>query len=299
MTSAIHDIGYQRYDGVRLGAGAAWRALFRQGVRALFGLGRPARAKVLPVLMLGLSTLPAIFTVAVTAIVSNRAPVPIGHANLFSAGALLYLLFAAAQAPELFSRDQANRVLPLMLSRDLTRWQYGTARLCAVFAALLLLGLVPHLVLWVGGIGTASDTWAALQDRAGLLLPILASTSLAALLLGSVASAIAACTSRRFLATAAIAGLFIVMAAMNAALSGVDTVSPAVAELVNPLGVLGSASRLMFPASAMPMAGAMGRGMAVPVPETESGLAVYTAVLLVYAGLAIAVVRWRVQRVDA
>lgn len=288
MTSTIHDIGYQRYDGERLGAGAAWRALFLQGLRVLFGLGRPAKAKVLPVLMLVLSSLPAIFVVSITASISNRAPVPIGHANYFSGAALFYLLFVAAQAPELFSRDQANRVLPLVLSRDLTRWQYGSARLAAVLAAVLLLALIPHLVLWVGGIGTADDTVSMLQERAVLLGPILAVTALIALVLGSVASAIAACTARRYLATAAIAGLFIVLGAVNAALRGVDRVSPALAELINPLTMLINANRLLFPESSLPGGGSM-----------ESGLAVYLPVLLLYTGLSIALVWWRVQRVDA
>ena len=46
--AAIHDLGYQRYAGRRGGAVEARRALFVQGLRAMFGLGRSAKAKIVP-----------------------------------------------------------------------------------------------------------------------------------------------------------------------------------------------------------------------------------------------------------
>ena len=42
--STIHDLGYRRYEGAREGARGAFRALFWQGVRPMFGLGRPIKA---------------------------------------------------------------------------------------------------------------------------------------------------------------------------------------------------------------------------------------------------------------
>ena len=47
-TGVIHDIGYQRYEGPRLGRGYASRSLFVHSVRGAYGLGRSAWAKVLP-----------------------------------------------------------------------------------------------------------------------------------------------------------------------------------------------------------------------------------------------------------
>ena len=38
-TSTIHDLGYRRYDGPRVGPAGAWSALFVQSLRAMFGLG--------------------------------------------------------------------------------------------------------------------------------------------------------------------------------------------------------------------------------------------------------------------
>ena len=39
-TSVIHDIGYQRYDGPRLGRRHVFGALYIHGLRAAFGFGR-------------------------------------------------------------------------------------------------------------------------------------------------------------------------------------------------------------------------------------------------------------------
>jgi ABC-2 type transport system permease protein len=44
----VFDIGYQRYSGPREGRHRARVAVFKDGVRTALGLGRGARAKVLP-----------------------------------------------------------------------------------------------------------------------------------------------------------------------------------------------------------------------------------------------------------
>ena len=47
------------------------------------------------------------------------------------------MLFCAAQAPELFGRDQRYGVLPLYFSRALTRSDYALAKVGGLFVALL------------------------------------------------------------------------------------------------------------------------------------------------------------------
>ena len=54
VPSVIHDIGYQRYTGPRLGRGAVFGALYVHGLRAAFGLGRTAKAKIFPWLVVGI-----------------------------------------------------------------------------------------------------------------------------------------------------------------------------------------------------------------------------------------------------
>ncbi len=69
--SVIHDIGYQRYDGPRLGRAYAVRSLYVHGVRTAFGLGRGAKSKVFPWIVVGIVFLVA---VVLTAIRSQSGP---------------------------------------------------------------------------------------------------------------------------------------------------------------------------------------------------------------------------------
>ena len=59
-TGAIHDIGSRHYDGPRLGAGYIRRSLYVDTLRGAFGLGRSARSKVMPFLLLAVVVLPAV-----------------------------------------------------------------------------------------------------------------------------------------------------------------------------------------------------------------------------------------------
>ena len=54
----------------------------------------------------------------------------------------LLMLFCAAQAPELFGRDQRYGVLPLYFSRALTGTDYALARIGGLMLALLLVDLL-------------------------------------------------------------------------------------------------------------------------------------------------------------
>ncbi len=56
----IHDLGYRRYDGQRLGRAGIIRALYWHSLRSAFGIGRGARAKIVPILIFVLMCLPAI-----------------------------------------------------------------------------------------------------------------------------------------------------------------------------------------------------------------------------------------------
>ena len=66
-TGVIHDIGYQRYTGARLGRGYVVRSLYSHGVRAAFGLGRSAKAKIFPWFAVGVVSIVAVVLTAVRA----------------------------------------------------------------------------------------------------------------------------------------------------------------------------------------------------------------------------------------
>ncbi|HEY8718270.1 MAG TPA: hypothetical protein VIM26_06720, partial [Pengzhenrongella sp.] len=56
----IHDLGYRHYEGPRLGRRHITRALFIESAKGAYGLGRSARSKVMPMILLGAMCLPAV-----------------------------------------------------------------------------------------------------------------------------------------------------------------------------------------------------------------------------------------------
>ena len=55
----IHDLGYRRYDGPRLGRAQIVRALIWHSFRSAFGIGRGVKAKIIPILAFVAICLPA------------------------------------------------------------------------------------------------------------------------------------------------------------------------------------------------------------------------------------------------
>ena len=153
--TAIHDLGYRRYEGLREGPRGAWIAIFTQGVRTMFGLGRTAKAKVAP-LFVGVVTLlqviGALFASSVT-----QGTVPVRYGMVMQGSLLLYVLFIAAQAPEVLSRDQQHRILPLVKTRASSRQAYASARLASVIFSLFILVFSCLMLLYLGEIGLAAD----------------------------------------------------------------------------------------------------------------------------------------------
>ena len=103
-TGVIHDLGYQHYDGPRLGRPAIVRALAWHSLRSAFGLGRGARAKIVPVLTFVVMCLPAVVN-AVSTVHGGHRLFPY-DTYVFRLRALVMIIFVAAQAPELVSRDR-------------------------------------------------------------------------------------------------------------------------------------------------------------------------------------------------
>src|SRR5262249_57995903 len=117
------------------------------------------------------------------------------------------LIFVAAQAPELVSRDLRSHVLPLYYSRPMRRLDYPLAKYAAFTAACLLLVEIPLVILYVGNLLSASGgsrVWA--QTKA--LIPRLGVGALWAILLAATGLVLASFTSRRAYATGMIAIYF-------------------------------------------------------------------------------------------
>ena len=213
----IYDLGYQGYDGPRLGRPRVGLGLLAATLRAAYGIGRGGRAKIAPFVLLGLALLPAVLAVGISALAAQAGAgdelgdaSPIRHDTYQSLTSTLIMLFCAAQAPELFGRDQRYNVLPLYFSRVLTRADYALARLGGLFLAVFVISVVPQVILSLGAVLAAPDPVQGLGDDLPDIPRYLAVALLSSALLAGVASVIAAWTPRRAYATAAIIAVFII-----------------------------------------------------------------------------------------
>ncbi len=210
----IYDLGYRGYDGPRLGRRHAFATLFSGGLRATFGLGRSARAKIVPAFCVLFPAVTALVIVAMRAFasrfgISDLGVIP-GHPEMASSVGVFATILVAVQAPELLGRDVRYRVLSLYFSRALLREDYALAKLAALGAALLILFLVPNIILTVGAVLLTTDVTDALGREAGEWPAILGSAVVAAVATAGVALVVAAYIARRAYATVTIFGIFIV-----------------------------------------------------------------------------------------
>jgi ABC-2 type transport system permease protein len=213
---SIYDLGYQRYEGQRLGRPYAIQALFLHSLRAAFGIGRGGRAKIVPIGLTVLAIIPAVVAVGFQTLLSRAGAAegqirsPIRYDTYYAYVQTLVMLFVAAQAPELLGRDQRYHVLALYFSRALRRTDYAVAKAVAFVAAILVVVLTPQAVIFLGLTLAGSDVAATLRDNLRSLPAVVIVGLAIALLLGSIGLAIAAFTPRRAYATAAIIAAFLI-----------------------------------------------------------------------------------------
>lgn len=203
---AIYDIGYRKYEGARLGRGYAFRTLYAHSFRTAWGIGRGAKSKIAPFLLLAWVSIPALAQVAISAFSGGQAEL-LGYATYFEPTQLLVVLFCAAQAAELVSTDQQHRVLPLYFSRALRRHDYAAAKLLAMISALMVLMLVPQALLFAGRLSLSPDIGQALRSEGPSILPILGSALTVSVVLGTLSLALASLSPRRAIASATILGV--------------------------------------------------------------------------------------------
>jgi ABC-2 type transport system permease protein len=198
----IHDLGYRRYDGPRLGRGQIVRALTWHSFRSAWGFGRGAKAKIVPILMFIAMCLPAL----VNAFAVARGNTPLFGYDVYvpTLRVFVVVIFLAAQAPELVSRDLRSRVLPLYFSRPLRRDDYPLAKYLALTGALLVLIEIPLIILYAGNIASAKNThgvWVQTKE----LIPGLGMGLVWAVLMAAIALLLASFSGRRAYATGIVA----------------------------------------------------------------------------------------------
>ncbi len=208
-SGVIHDIGYRRYTGARLGRGYATASLYTHGLRTAFGLGRSAGAKVFPWGVFGLLMGVAAILVAVQSQIGAATGERIFQYWEYPTQVnLLVLLFCAVAAPELVSRDIRGGVLPLYFSRPLTRTDYPLAKWAALVSSDFLLLLAPLVLLFLGTAFSGNDL-GKVWDEFVLFNQGLVVAGLTAVLFSSIALVVSSLAGRRAVAAALTVGLFI------------------------------------------------------------------------------------------
>ncbi|HYM84987.1 MAG TPA: hypothetical protein VEY67_12650 [Candidatus Dormibacteraeota bacterium] len=291
---SIYDLGYRRYEGRRLGRRHAVASLVRESFRQSWGFGRPARAKVIPMGLFVVALLPAIVALGISAL-ANQAGAPPGlgeaepvrYENYYTLVAQFVVLFAAAQAPELLGRDMRYRVLTLYFARALRREDYALAKLGAFGLAMFLFLLLPQVVVFAGRVLVVPDIPASFQRDLPKLGPVLVQSLPTAVLLGSVALAIASFTPRRMFATIGVFVALVVppgVVAVVLRIAGPEVAGPL--SLLSPPNILEGANAYFF---GSPLVGQLDLG--VPVEA-------YPIAGLVMAAAAIAVIVWRYRTIE-
>jgi ABC-2 type transport system permease protein len=215
---AIHDIGYRHYDGPRLGTSYIRRSLFIETLRGAFGLGRSARSKIMPFLLLSLMVLPAVVVGIVTGYFGFDE-LPMGYTEYVVNMQVAVTVFLGSQAPAIMSRDLRFRVAALYFSRPLSRQQYVQAKYAGMSAALLILTGLPLTLLLAGALLAELPLGEQLPDY----LRSMAGAVVYAVVLAGIALVVAAMTPRRGVGVAAVVGVLLVLAGIQATVRALAT----------------------------------------------------------------------------
>jgi ABC-2 type transport system permease protein len=244
QTGVIHDIGYQRYDGPRLGRRYAARSLYVHGVRAAFGIGRGGWAKVLP---MGITAAAAV-TALILVVVSSQLPEPVldyvGVASVFTYATTI---FVAVVAPELVSTDLRTNLLSLYLSRPLRRRDYALTKLAALASATFVVLAVPMLIMFVGlALQTDGGIGGVFSELWGLVAGLIAAAVHAALI-ATIALPLASLSGRRVFATGLIIAVFLLAAPVAGAVRSMgDGAISDLGGVIDPVTLLAGVDKWVF-----------------------------------------------------
>lgn len=188
----IHDIGYRPYAGPRLGTRDAGRSLFGTGLLNAYGIGRSGKAKALPMILLAMMLVPASIMVAVM-VTLGFTELPVNYATYPVTMMLVIVIFVAAQAPVLFSRDLRSGAIALYLARPLSAGAYALVRWASLFTAILIFIELPVVVLYIGALTAEAD----FGEHTGDFLAATVGIILLSAVLATLAGLVAAHTRRR------------------------------------------------------------------------------------------------------
>ena len=220
---AVYDLGYEPYEGERLGRRGARASLFGDGTRRVLGIRRKARRKILPWILIAIAILPAIVFIGIQFFVpidaSELLSPATNHANFYQLGGTIVLLFTALAAPELLIPDRKDGVLSMLASRPMLATDYIGTRFASLLAIVAGFLLIPQFVLYVGQAATSADgLLPGLVDEADVIPKILIVAVIYALAYVPLGFAVASLSSRKAVAAAVYIGIIIGLTAIAEAI---------------------------------------------------------------------------------
>ncbi|MFG2301624.1 ABC transporter permease [Actinacidiphila glaucinigra] len=216
----IHDIGYRHYDGPRLGRGYARKSLYVQSLRSAYGLGRSAKSKVLPMILLAVMCVPAGIMVAV-AIGTKATKLPIEYTQYAIIMQAVIGLYLAAQAPQSVSLDLRFKTTPLYFSRPIEAVDYVASKFAALTTALFILTGTPLLVMYIGALLAKFDV----SDQSAGFAKAMLAALLLSMLFSGIGLVIAALTPRRGFGVAAVIAVFTLSYGAVTSVQGVASIN--------------------------------------------------------------------------
>lgn len=210
----IYDRGYRTYEGERTGPPGARKAVYKDGIRRVLGLGRKARTKIYPWVMIGIAMAMAAIVIGVHWLIGDIAQslaegVP-SYGELFDMYSWIGLLFIAFAGPWLLIPDRTQGVLSVYFSRPLTVNGYLTAKVGAFSTVVGAIYLVPQIVLHIG-LGLISDDGfiTYVGDNLDVLWKVPVTTVAFIAMHGALAFLLASVINRPGIASAAFLGVLI------------------------------------------------------------------------------------------
>ena len=222
----VFDIGYQHYDGPREGRNRARISVYKDGLKVSLGLGRGARAKILPWLFIGTLVLIgaglALAAITIDRLAGDGTADTVGLPSLsdyYGIASIIMFIFAAISAPELLCPDRRDGVINLYLVRPLTGTDYIVARWLSFITIMLFVAWLPQIILMIGLTMGASAPADYLKDNWLDIPRFLGAGAAIAVYTGTIALLVSGFTTRRAYASVFMVGLFTVSAPFTFGLS--------------------------------------------------------------------------------
>lgn len=216
-TGSIYDLGYQHYEGIRLGRRHAIWALYLHSLRNVFGVGRSFWAKLFAFGLLAIALIPAVVQLGIAAIAPEEFEL-VEPEEYYGTIQIILAVFCAVVAPELAGRDQRTNTLSLYFSRALLRDDYAFAKYFALVTGMLSITVIPQIIMFTGNLSAADNAFDYLEDNWQDIPAILVAASLISCLSAGIGLSIASQTPRRAYSTVGILAAFVLVSGIVAAI---------------------------------------------------------------------------------